>query len=95
MKKLFIIAIITGIIGVLGFMIIPDTVIARKFGGTIEIKVEPGYKVTMATFKNSDLFYMIEPIDSGYKPKVKRLIEKSKYGLIEAEVKFVESYGCK
>ena len=91
MKKLFIIAIIIGI-GVLGFMIIPDTVIARKFGGTIEIKVEPGYKVTMATFKNSDLFYMIEPIDSGYKPKVKRLIEKKRYGLIEGEVKFVESY---
>ena len=45
----------------------------------------------MATFKESDLFYMTEPMDSGYIPKVKTLHEKSKYGLIESKVKFIES----
>lgn len=41
---------------------------ARSFGGTMEIKVTPGYKVTMATWKQDDLFYMIEKVDSSYVP---------------------------
>lgn len=71
---------------------LPDNTKARLFGGTMEIKVEPGYKIIMATFKGDDLFYMVEPMDSGYTPKVKVLREKSKYGVIEGEVKFIESW---
>lgn len=64
---------------------------ARSFGGTMEIKVRPGYKVTMATWKNDNLFYMIEKMDSSYVPTEKILLEDASWGVLEAEVKFIES----
>lgn len=63
----------------------------RDFGGTMEIKVRPGYKVTMATWKNDNLFYMIEKMDSSYVPTEKILLEDASWGVLEAEVKFIES----
>lgn len=64
---------------------------ARIFGGTMEVKVEPGQKIMMATFKGDNLFYMTESMDSGYIPKVKTLKEKSSHGIIETTVKFIET----
>lgn len=64
---------------------------ARMFGGTMEVKVEPGQKIMMATFKGDNLFYMTEPMDSGYIPKVKILKEKSSHGIIETTIKFIET----
>lgn len=55
-----------------------------------KFKVEPGQKVMIATFKGNNLFYMTEPMDSGYIPKTKILHEKSGRGIIESKVKFVE-----
>lgn len=87
MKRLF---FITTIIGLL-FLTSCEQYVARKFGGDIDIKVEKGYKVTSATWKETDLFYFIEPMEEGYQPKIKKFIESSNYGVLESEVIFIES----
>ena len=63
----------------------------RNFGGTEIIKVKPGYRVIMATWKSDDLFYMIEPMADGYEPCEKRLVESSSFGVWESEIIFKES----
>lgn len=63
----------------------------RNFGGTEEITVEPGYRVMMATWKGSDLFYMIEEMPDDYQPHNKMLVESSAYGIIETTIVFKES----
>ena len=63
----------------------------RKLGGTMSIDVEPGYKVTNATFKEDEIWYFIEPMDNSYTPKQKKLVEKSKYGALEGTIIFNET----
>lgn len=64
---------------------------ARNFGGTVTIHVAKGYKCTMATWKNTNLFYFIEPMDSGYIPKTKWLIEDAQFGILNGKIQFIES----
>lgn len=93
MKKrtLIFLGIIIVAIAYMAFVFIfPENKRTVLFGGTMEIKVEPGQKVMIATFKGNNLFYMTEPMDSGYIPKTKTLHEKSGRGIIESEVKFIE-----
>jgi hypothetical protein len=63
----------------------------RKLGGTMTIDVEPGYKVTNATFMEDEIWYFIEPMDNSYIPKQKKLVEKSKYGALEGTIIFNET----
>ncbi|MCH5241780.1 MAG: hypothetical protein J1F67_05080 [Muribaculaceae bacterium] len=63
----------------------------RNFGGTETIQVKPGYRVMMATWKDSNLFYMIEPMPENYEPTEKYLVESSSYGIWESEIIFIES----
>lgn len=87
MKRLF---FITAIIGILSLTSC-EQYVARKFGGDVDIKVEKGYKVTSATWKETDLFYFIEPMEEGYQPKIKKFVESSNIGVLESEVIFIES----
>lgn len=57
----------------------------------MEVKVKPGYKVIMATWKGEDLFYMIEEMDPSYVPKKKILAEDASFGILETKVVFTES----
>ena len=54
------------------------------------IDVEPGYKVTSATFKEDEIWYFVEPMDSTYVPKQKKLVEKSMYNVLEGTIIFKE-----
>lgn len=63
----------------------------RSFGGTMEIKLPKGEKLMTATWKKASLFYLTEPMDSGYIPKRKRFKEDSGFGIWESEIIFVES----
>lgn len=87
MKKLFIFISLIGILSLTSC----EQYVARKFGGSVNINVEKGYKVTSATWKESNLFYFIEPMEEDYKPKVKKFIESSNLGVLESEVIFIES----
>lgn len=63
---------------------------SRKFGGDITINLEPGEKLVEATWKESNLWYLVEPMDSNYEPKIKVFKENSLCGVLEGTVTFVE-----
>ena len=65
--------------------------VARQAGGTLTIKLESGQKLIEATWKESDLWYLTETMDSDYKPKTKVFQENSMYGVFEGRVIFIES----
>jgi hypothetical protein len=54
--------------------------------------VRKGWKVTEATWKDDgNLWYLMEPMDSDYVPKVKSFKESSVWGVMQGEVIFKES----
>ena len=63
---------------------------ARNFGGETTINLEPGEKLVEATWKDNDLWYLVEPMDSDYVPKTKIFKENALMGIMEGEVKFIE-----
>lgn len=63
----------------------------KHLGGTMTIDVEPGYKVTSATFKQEEIWYFVEPMDSTYVPTQKKLVEKSMFGALESTIIFNET----
>lgn len=62
----------------------------KHLGGTMIINVEPGYKVTNATFKEDEIWYFVEPMDNAYTPSYKKLVEKSMFGALEGQIIFKE-----
>ena len=63
---------------------------ARKFGGSTTIELPAGEKLIEATWKDDNLWYLTEPMESGYVPKTKIFREDSSWGMLKGEVKFVE-----
>ena len=55
------------------------------------VHLPKGEKLLMATWKETDLFYLTEPMDSNYVPKTKTFKEKSKWNTIETTIIFRES----
>ena len=85
MKKLIII-----LLGI--SMLTSCQLFTRKFGGNTTITLEKGEKLVEATWKDGgDLWYLVEPMDSDYTPKVKVFKESSVYGVLEGSVTFVEN----
>ena len=64
---------------------------ARKFGGTMIVDLPKGEKLLMVTWKEDNLFYLTEPMDSVYTPKTKTFKEKSSFSIMEATIIFRES----
>ena len=62
----------------------------KHWGGTMTIYVEPGYKVTSATFKEDEIWYFVEKMDATYVPTQKKLVEKSMFGALEGTIIFNE-----
>jgi hypothetical protein len=54
------------------------------------IDVPEGYKVTSATWKETDLFYFMEEMEEGYTPTNKMFVESSSYGVLESKIIFKE-----
>lgn len=63
---------------------------ARRYGGKMKIELPKGEKLIMATWKEANLFYLTEPMDSGYIPKKKVFRESSNFGVWESEITFIE-----
>ena len=72
MKKLFLLTLAVIACGLTSFT---ENQRARNLGGTMTIKLKPGEKLLMATWKQDDLFYLTEAMDSDYVPKTKTLHE--------------------
>lgn len=64
--------------------------VARRYGGKLKIELPKGEKLIMATWKEANLFYLTEPMDSGYLPKKKVFRESSNFGVLESEITFIE-----
>lgn len=88
-KKLLSIALAAGLLSTL-FSCTENSRV-RQFGGTMTIDLPKGEKLLMATWKEINLFYLTEPMDSNYVPKTKTFREKSSYGMVEATIIFRES----
>lgn len=63
----------------------------RQFGGKMNIKLPKGERLLTATWKDSNLFYLTEPMDSDYIPKNKKFVESSSFGVWESEITFIET----
>ena len=64
--------------------------VSRKLGGDTTIKLEKGERLVEATWKETSLWYLVEPMDSDYIPKTKVFKESSQFGVLEGKVIFVE-----
>ena len=64
---------------------------SRKWGGSTTITLPKGEKLIEATWKESSLWYLTEPMDTDYKPKTKTFREDSNFGILVGTVTFVES----
>ena len=49
----------------------------RTWGGISVIELDPGQKLVNATWKEANLWYLTEPMESGYVPKTKVFQEDS------------------
>lgn len=64
---------------------------SRAFGGTMEVQLPCDQVVFDVTWKGEDLWYATQPATQGWQPQTKRFVEYSSYGLIQGEVRLVES----
>lgn len=90
MKQLYLL-LVGLVVACFAFTGCTENQIARKLGGNMEITLKPNEKLMMATWKDDNLFYLTEPMDSDYVPKTKTLYEHSSFGMLETTVVFIES----
>ena len=66
---------------------------SRVWGGKMTIELPKGQKLVEATWKGdgNSLWYLTEPMDADYIPKIKIFQEDSRFGVLEGSVVFVES----
>lgn len=64
---------------------------AKQFGGTSTINLPPNTKLVIATWKDADLWYLTRPMVSNETAITSTFKEKSRFGLLEGTVNFVES----
>lgn len=64
---------------------------AKHLGGTMNINLPAGQRLVIATFKDANLWYLVEPMPMEYTPQTKTLIEDSSFGIMSGKVIFHES----
>jgi len=63
---------------------------ARNFGGTQTIDLPAGKKLVNATWKETNLWYLLRPMQNGESPDTLNFIESSAYGMMNGAVIFIE-----
>ena len=89
MKKI-ILSFFAAAILISGLSSCTENKMARKFGGNTTIELPAGEKLIEATWKDDNLWYLNEAMESGYVTKKKIFREDSSWGVLKGEVKFVE-----
>ncbi len=64
---------------------------AKSFGGTTTVTLEPNTKLVNATWKDSNLWYLVRPMRKGETSETFMLLEQSNLGVLQGKVIFVES----
>ena len=67
-----------------------DNFLAKNFGGTVKIDLEPGLKVMMVTWKENDIWVQSRPMEPGETPTTVTFKEWSKTGFLSGKVIVVE-----
>lgn len=68
-----------------------EQAVSRNFGGNMTITLNPGERLIEATWKESNLWYLTEPMDSDYVPKTKVFKESALCGVFNGTVTFIET----
>lgn len=63
---------------------------AKDYGGSVTYDLPAGKKLINATWKESDLWYLVRDMRPGEEPETYQFIEKSSMGLLEGTVTLVE-----
>jgi len=91
MKKLF---FIFGFVMILIITVVSlnscDQSITRTMGGITKIELEHGERLIEVTWKDDNIWYLVEPMDSDYVPKTKTFKESSRIGMLKGKVIFYE-----
>lgn len=64
---------------------------AKSFGGSMTVNLPASQKLVVATWKNSDMWYLTRPMREGEAAEHYSFVESSSFGLVEGVVKFVET----
>lgn len=67
---------------------------AKKYGGTANLEVPCGERVTNITWKDDQLWYSTIPMEVGYSPKTHTFREESSFGVVEGKYILTET-NCK
>jgi len=86
MKTILVIALALGI-----FTSCTDNQMARAWGGKQTITIEKGQKVVQASWKDGDLWILTRPMTESDVAETWTYSEKSNMGIMEGQIKFVES----
>ena len=58
---------------------------ARHFGGDLTVYLPFNEKLVNATWKETNLYYLTEPMDSNYVPKTKKFIEDANWDFLKQQ----------
>lgn len=76
---------------ILGGIGCTENQMAKQFGGNMTVNLPKGEKLTVATWKDTQLWYLTRPMQEGEQPETSIFRENSAFGIIEGSVIFVES----
>lgn len=65
--------------------------VARSWGGTMTLDLEPNQKLESITWKDDELWYLTRPMRESEEPETWKFQEKSNFGVIEGTVIIKES----
>ncbi len=86
MKKLIVIAILLG-----SLVSCTSNKRVKTWGGKETITLPVGQKLVNVTWKDTQIWYLTEPMPEGYVPSPKTFREISSMGIFEGEITFIES----
>lgn len=89
MKKLFTLILLVAIM-VIG-MSCTENQRARGWGGNADVTIQAGYKVMNVTWKDNDLWILVEPMPIDYTPRTLTFYEKSGWGVLNGKFTIYES----
>lgn len=87
MKKLFIIMVLLAALFLGGC----EQGLTKSYGGRMEIKLDPGVKLEMITWKDDSLWYLTRPMNDDESPETHTFQQSSEFGVLEGTVVIVES----
>ncbi|MFH1183018.1 MAG: hypothetical protein V1690_02020 [Candidatus Moraniibacteriota bacterium] len=64
--------------------------LTKEFGGTSSIDLPKGQKLVIATWKESNLWYLVRPMRLGEVPETHEFVESSLVGVLQGKVIFRE-----